>query len=172
MPAVIIWMSTMVIGWARAYLPISFVLCCPICLAALCRHTYLPIQGIDARDLFSFAPLLSLAPSLSPLAFMLDLFPSPILFVFPSLFSPTDLTSPLYLLPNSAVLSIHFRQVITLTPHSSPLSLWLTDLILLLCSASLLSWPVISSSPALFPLVLTLLTFLYSPLLSSPLLSS
>lgn len=65
-PAVIIRMSMMVIGWAQAYLPISFILRSPIYLAGLCRHTYLPIQGTDARYLFSFAVLLSLVSSFFP----------------------------------------------------------------------------------------------------------
>lgn len=80
-PAVIIRMSMVVI----AHLPISFILRCPICLAGLCRHTYLPIQGRDVRDLFSVALLLSFVPACSP-ACILDLFSSPILFIFSFVF--------------------------------------------------------------------------------------
>lgn len=66
-PCVIVRKSA-VVRWAKAHLPVSFILCCPIYLAGLCRHTYLPIPDTDARDLFSLALLVCayLLPGMHP----------------------------------------------------------------------------------------------------------
>lgn len=89
-----------------------------LCGGAVQTHIS-PSQGTDARDLFSFALLLSLVPALSPPAHTPHLFSSRILFVL-SLFchSSVPLLLGFGLLnfhAHSSILSIHFRQVITLT---------------------------------------------------------
>lgn len=89
-------------------------------LAGLCRHTYLSNQGTDARDLFSFAVLSFILPSVSLLACILDLFFSAICFFFLYVTIPLLLgLSLLYSHLHSNILYIPFRQVIALTLLSS-----------------------------------------------------
>lgn len=90
---------------STAYLPISFILCCPIYLAGLCRRTYLPIQGADASDLFSFALLLSFVPSRSVSCCMHPRF----------VFFPCSVSLLFFVLPSFQMYTTHLRQVITTT---------------------------------------------------------